>query len=406
MDIPTTEPLTPGARKWNATYAALFAFVRDNGRFPKVAENSNLREWMKYQLVPRNPRMQAIQEERLAMLDATLPGWREVRNNRTSESTAQSLVAWVKENNRYPEIEADADEKRLAEWLKATRTNYTREGSTERQLTIFDYLNANLPGWEVRPDAWGIRWEKNLANFFGWVEANDGFPSRYGDSEEQRLAEWMHSIRTQHNQGSLDPARAATLDELTPGWSETPIRHALTEATVQSRNGEWNTECDGFIAWVRENGRFPSRDRNAMDKESVEYQWEIWRMRQTHVPASHIDKEIYERRVARLDTELPGWQGKKRRAYRSFRQGADEFIAWVETNGRLPKYQAPDPEENRQNFWMTSVRTATKGGGTMKVSEDDAAYLDAHVPNWRGRGKTVGKTNDNSGSLAEFRSSK
>lgn len=160
---------------------------------------------------------------------------------------------------------------------------------------------------------------------------------------------------------------------------------SITAAEILS-SGElspkWQARFDEMVSWVVENGRFPQRNKEDAQENTLA----VWRMHQRvgnpQTEKGKADKAL-QHKV--LDEVLPDWRGEKRRAYRTWDEGAADFVAWVTSHGYYPTYtRNGDPEEARQHFWMANMRQAERGEGTNAWHPEYGEFLDEFVPEWRG----------------------
>lgn len=135
------------------------------------------------------------------------------------------LVAWVQKNNAYPSPEAeDKQERSLAEWLMRRRRQ-ARKGTL--QPAFRDGLSV-LPDWQGLPRVIRdeTRWQERLTALIKYRGSGQDWPRHKANigGVEHELGVWLHTQRYKARRRELDPAKAAVLDELLPGWRSGRIR--------------------------------------------------------------------------------------------------------------------------------------------------------------------------------------
>jgi hypothetical protein len=164
------------------------------------------------------------------------------------------------------------------------------------------------------------------------------------------------------------------------------ITNATAEEILSSGeiNPKWQARLDEMVSWVSANGRFPQRTKED-EKENL---LAVWRMNQrVSNPTTEGGRATRDLQHKVLDELLPNWRGEKRRAYRTWDEGAASFVVWVTQHGYYPSHvRADDAEESRQHFWMVNMRQAENGIGTYTWHPEYGDFLDEFVPEWRGGG--------------------
>jgi hypothetical protein len=231
-------------------------------------------------------------------------------------------------------------------------------------------------------------WKKSADSFAEFVQRNGGLPYAATGAENDYAEHrdwWIHQISRQSTDSKSDQF-FDYLDTVVPGWNADTDKIENTaiksKSAASSRHYQtWESHLEHLVTWVAEHERFPQRSKTDREENDLA----VWRLNQKVMNPTTADGiRIRDERLAILDERVPGWRGKKRREYRTWEQAAAEFVAWVETNGRLPRYPTDDADEQRHNFWMINMRSASKGSGTHRWDEQYGAFLDEKTPGWRG----------------------
>ena len=148
----------------------------------------------------------------------------------------------------------------------------------------------------------------------------------------------------------------------------------------RSQQSKWDEKFDLLVKWVSEHdGQNPNRSDDVEENTLA-----VWRMNQRVAqPVSASAQKTHADRLSKLDAEIPGWRGEKRREYRSWETASTEFVQWVSDHGRLPSFRGTDAEETRHYFWIVNIRNASRGNGTHVYTEEYGEFLDEKTPGWR-----------------------
>lgn len=131
------------------------------------------------------------------------------------------LVEFVTREGRYPSYSATSpEERKLAAWLRRRRRN---QAAGNLAPVISEALQA-LPGWEANTRTLidESRWQERITALVAYRAAGKDWPRhKKTDGDEERvLGVWLHFQRCKLRRGELDATRAATLDDVVPGWRE------------------------------------------------------------------------------------------------------------------------------------------------------------------------------------------
>lgn len=156
--------------------------------------------------------------ERLVLLDASLPGWREPPTPppRKWAETAAEIASHHASTKRLPRQNGSTDdERRLGRWLTTQRKRLD-DGALSEDRTA--WLDENLPGWRGRGPR-DTAWDQSAAELGTWVEREGRWPDRRAtDGGERRLGYWLKNRLDDLHAGRLHAARVSMLDGLAPGW--------------------------------------------------------------------------------------------------------------------------------------------------------------------------------------------
>lgn len=88
-------------------------------------------------------------------------------------------------------------------------------------------------------------------------------------------------------------------------------------------------------------------------------------------------------RIEKLDTSLPGWRNTPPPRFREWTVSAVALRDFEGETQTLPRQSSDDLEERRLALWLSEQRVYLHRG---ELRRDRTAWLDEHVPEWRGRG--------------------
>lgn len=199
----------PAQPTWDERLAAAVAWNQTHAGFPSSksedADERSLGNWL---IDQRRPSVSAARQ---AVLDAQLPGWRNVHEHQWHTQFTR-LERWLSQHGTHvpPRLHgADDEETQLAEWLEVQRARASAE-----RASLLDQL---LPGWR---DPMELRWRARLAELQTWREEHsDRWPSAYSkDPYEMSLGRWVAFQRHLVRDGRLPVSRQRALDESASGW--------------------------------------------------------------------------------------------------------------------------------------------------------------------------------------------
>lgn len=344
----------PRAQTWQTTAVAVGLHVARFGEYPSAsasdAETRRLGTWLRTQR--RAHRAGRLEESRVTWLELNLPYWASP-DAETWYGTAELVAEFAAERGHLPRADADADESRLARWVRSQRAALRAGRLDEEQR---DWLDQNLPAWRsVRTANWQ-RTADEVARFqatWGVLPLAGGTRHR-----EARLGTWLGAQRTAAIAATLSDERAAWLDDRLPGWRE-------------SRADRWAerlAEAAGFLAAT---GRLPSRTAEADHTERRIAGWVCAQRRAARADALAADRR------ARLDAHLPGWAETGESAWRT---RAQELAAFAAAHGRLPAVREADAAARGLAVWLSRQRSLAAEG---RLADSRERWLRLHIPGWQ-----------------------
>ena len=329
------------------------AYLATHGRTPPLTGDTEEREYASWLATARSrARRGQLPEDRVAILDTEVPGWRPTGPIGTGSLIARARICrdFHDRTGRWPTPGAtDPEERALGIW----RGNL-RSATPERQAVVDDIA----PGWRgarrqpvaQRDAAFAVR-----ARAAGRFHAARGrWPSTLSvDVAEARLGVWWVKARSVTPPGS---PRGAILDDACPGWRE----------GAAERDAAWADWVQRLARYRALHGSWPRANPPAADERALGR----WLVRQRQA-GDQLDSE----RRAQLDAQCPGWEVSGRRR---FNERVGELGSFVNVHGRWPSTTSQDQAEVSLAWWHLRQR---KGS----LSAEKAAALDEAAPGWSDR---------------------
>ncbi len=425
LDLNLPDWHDPTAERWYAAAERLVHLAQDIGRLPTRTagdeEERRLAAWLQAQRT--SARRGQMPLRRREWLDDALPDWDRPRESAWFESAA-TVAAFQKRTGRLPAASttADADERRLAQWLAKQRMlRDSGDLAPERAA----WLDERLPGWNDRGEA---AWSERLRSTVDFTLHHGRLPARSATAprHERELAVWVSNQRAAERTGRLILERRRRLDLDLPGWHSGRASgwHATAEAVARFHGDqgrlpgalEHDVEHRRLGAWL-------SRQRAAANEGRLSAERERWL--RLHLPGwrtHHLSAWLATaERVARfsgehrrmptrsasatpLERELGVWLNNQRTAARADRLDPDRrrwldeqlsgwddprLATWITRGiavvqvrgrtGRLPSPRAADPHTRRLGVWLETQRAAHRTGD---LDPRRLAWLDTHLAGW------------------------
>jgi hypothetical protein len=139
----------------------------------------------------------------------------------TALARMEEVIAWVTEAGRPPRgRSADQGERSMEAWIRQRRS----EAAAGTLHPTYREGLTRIAGWNTnaRAVADEARWHDRLAELVRYRAEGNDWPRHRGYSSEQErtLGVWIHGQRQKHRTGSLDPDKAALLNEAVPDWQK------------------------------------------------------------------------------------------------------------------------------------------------------------------------------------------
>lgn len=181
--------------------------------------------------------------------------------------------------------------------------------------------------------------------------------------EHKRLALALERLRRLKAAGDLPEDAARILDQAYPKWT----------ARADHAGERWQRTAEDFIAWVKQNGRFP---RASSDDEAERF-LSRWLFRQRY----DARQERFPARVRELDARLPEWRETfSEQERRSYVESAQQIAAYVQEHGTLP---APDGKSGSESERLAGVLLVLRNQQRRGLLAKDAIQtLDEAFPGW------------------------
>jgi hypothetical protein len=344
----------PRAQTWQTTAVAVGLHVARFGEYPSAsstdAETRRLGTWLRTQR--RAHRAGRLEESRTTWLELNLPYWASP-DAETWFGTAELVAEFVAERGHMPRADAEADEARLARWVRSQRAADRADRLDDEQR---EWLDASLPAWRsVRTANWQ-RTADDVARFhatWGVLPMPAGTRHR-----EARLGAWLSAQRAAVTAATLADDRIDWLDDRLPGWREARADRWL----------ERLAEAAGFLAAT---GRLPARTAEADDTERRIAGWVCAQRRAERTGGLTADRRM------RLDAHLPGWASTGESVWRT---RAQQLAAFAAEHGRLPAVREEDPEARGLAVWLGRQRSLAADG---RLADGRERWLRLHIPGWQ-----------------------
>ncbi|WP_350348530.1 helicase associated domain-containing protein [Agromyces sp. G08B096] len=264
---------------------------------------------------------------------------------------ADAFAAFAREHGRLPGTGAgaDAEERRLARWVK-----YQREAAHRGRLprARAEWLDAEVPSWRRPADH---AWRAAAVRVGLYVAEHGAYPSSTSaDVEVRRLGTWLRTQRRAHDAGRLSDDRRTWLDLNLPYW-----RSPSAES--------WYLVAESLARFRTEQRRLPRSSGDASERRLARW----LRDQRAAAAAGRLEAE----QSAWLEQAIPGWADARLAAWMEL---ADAVAGFARSWGRLPARDG-GPGEQRLARWLAAQRAAAARG---TLSQASHAALDERVPGW------------------------
>lgn len=341
---------------WRIRAAAVARYRLESGRFPAAnaadREARGLGMWLRTQR--RALRDGKLLPHREEWLSRNLPNWEDPYTD-VWLAKAEATAHFAADAGRLPSLGEDRDEteRELAGWLRTQRAIAREDRLPDERRA---WLDDALPGWA---DPYEAAWFQTVEAAARYRETHGRLPRAGGaDAEERRLGTWLTKQRTHALAGTLQPARAARLDERLPDWRAPKLR-------------SWHSRAEEAAEFVARHERLPARRAAA---EPGELELAVWLGNQR---AADREGRLDEARRRWLDERLPGWSLVRKRHWHEKAEAVARFEA---EHGRLPGALESDPDARTLGLWLSRQRKAAKEG---RLAPDRERWLRMRVPGWR-----------------------
>lgn len=173
---------------------------------------------------------------------------------------------------------------------------------------------------------------------------------------------WLGNQRRAARSGKpwMTTERQDLLDELLPGWRETPPPSL-----------SWPQTAAKLHEHVEATGRLPRQNGETADERRLG----IWLANQR---VAHHSRQLDPARAAWLEAHFPGWAGAGPRES-AWERRAQELGEYVVSTAWLPNRRSSDPTERRLGNWLKNRRRDYRTG---RLSVARVALLDELAPGW------------------------
>ena len=202
---------------WEDSLDCLKAFEQSNGRLPRLteagADGVRIGNWVNHQRTAY--RLGKLSAERILAIEG-VPGWawRVQPGPKTSwEDRLDCLKTFQHSNGRLPQqIEADADGRRLGNWVNTQQRAYHSGKLSSERITAL----AEVPGWAWRvPRGLGSDDWVDMARAF--QQANGHLPQQGDTWDGRNVGTWVFNKRVAYHKGGLSQEMIAACEAI-PGW--------------------------------------------------------------------------------------------------------------------------------------------------------------------------------------------
>lgn len=248
------DSLLPGWRSgrtenWQSSFAELCNFTRRNGALPSSSskacpEEKRLNMWLTNQF--HALKRGSMHEDRVAFMDANLPGWRMTPDEKWAEKLA-NVVSYVADNGKFPSTtDKDPDTRHLGVWLSTYRSlQKTGRLSPDRK----NLLDSKLHGWDGDKN----KWENDLRSVTSYFDTHGVYPSSASsDPHVAFMGGWLTDARKSLKRGKMRAERKAALDAAMPNW-----------------NDLWATTLASVSGFIDEYGRLPDSKSESKTEQSL-----------------------------------------------------------------------------------------------------------------------------------------
>jgi hypothetical protein len=407
---------------WFERLRDLEAWLEDGGRGGTVrpkqkaadAEEKRLAEWIGHQQtnckggVRKNSMQSSMQSS-----DAVYKAWLAhvakyavlyMTDEERWLADRDKLEAWLhadgrdgKKRPKQGKGAADAEEKRLATWIRTQQKNC--KGGVRKQ--IMQSSDAVYKAWLAHVAKYAVlymtdeeRWFADRDKLEAWLHA-DGRNGKKrpkkgkgaADAEEKRLATWI-GTQQKNCKGGVRKNIMQSSDAVHAAWQAHVAKYAVLHMTDEER---WLADRDKLEAWLHADGRGGAVRLKSGDcaADAEEKRLAEWIGTQQQNCKGGVRKEI----MRSSNAVYAAWQAHVVQYAALYMTGEEAWfaklaalVAWLQADGRdgqvRPNNNATDAEEKRLARWIRTQQKNCKGGGRKQIMQSsDAVHAawQAHV---------------------------
>ena len=234
----------------------------------------------------------------------------------------------------------------LGSWVARQRTAYNHEGLSQEKASLLESMSGWA--WDAK-EAW---WEEGFAAFSDFYKTNGhvNVPQQHITPAGFTLGTWLSNRKQEHRDGRLAQHKIRILQEF-EGYSPLPKNHweegyvHVLEAVDES--GTADLVVDYSCAHGIQVGSWISNQR-----------------------AAYRRGKLTREQIAKLES-LPSWTWRKKENPRDlFNQSLEEYVNFIEQQGRYPSLSKDAPEEEKRLAdWQGSQRQRYRSGKLSDASK-------------------------------------
>lgn len=332
---------------WKAKVQELVKVVEELGHFPKSKEEMG--GFLQAQrLVSKGVRRGEWNPEREAYINEHLPEWRGGHAEEKWRENVQKLIIVVEKLGHLPKRNEPMGIF-LTVQRQAAKGKDQHKWTAERQ----EYMDTHFSGWLSRP--YDETWLENAEKLKAIHKSLGRLPK-----EKEEMGRWLDTQRSSaKGKGNYKwtSERESYMNANFPGWLINPYDEAWLEnaeklKVIQKRLERLPKTREEMGKWL-DKQRLASKGKGA-------YKW---------TP----EREAY------MNANFPGWKDNYLSTIeRNWQNKVQELLKVVEKLGRLPKIN------EEMGKWLAVQRSAANGRSAYKWTAEREAYLDEHLPGWKG----------------------
>lgn len=223
-------------QKWDAKYEALKTYLETHDKYPSHSDNYSLYSWVVAQIKRKNS-LSTYRRKRLEEIDFVWDIKKHWLDGLWSKQY-EELTQFVTAHDRYP---FEADNKRLAYWIRAQRVKRNRGQLTKEQIKKLDNINFEWRAYIYQN--FEKQWLDKYNELRAHLKTYGGHPTK---TTNGNLAQWVYKQRKKKRMGALSDDKLEMFNAIGFDWGD-----------VSTYQKKWDERLGDLAAYLNAHKKYP-----------------------------------------------------------------------------------------------------------------------------------------------------